>query len=228
MRLLAKNFFFLFFLLSVTPSAAAEQSPASPTKAVKRRIVFLGDSLTEGYGVDARFSYPARIQRRIEASEYPFTVVNAGVSGDTSAGGLRRIQWLLRSPIDVLVLALGANDGLRGLSVDSTEENLVATVSAVRRKYPSARILLAGMLVPPNMGDDYAADFQAIFPKVAKKTKSKLIPFLLEGVAGEPELNLSDGIHPNEDGYKLIAQTVWHALEPVLRSIKAPDRREEA
>ena len=183
-----------------------------------RKIVFLGDSLTEGFGVEAENSFPSLIGERVAQANLPFQVVNAGLSGDTSAGGVRRIQWLLRSKIDVLVLALGANDGLRGLSLTATEENLAKIIASVRRKHPEVRVVIAGMLIPPNMGKEYSTAFREVFPRVAKNHKAELIPFLLEGVAGEPELNLPDGIHPNKEGYRIVTENVWQVLMPVLKS----------
>jgi acyl-CoA thioesterase I len=182
-------------------------------------ILFLGDSITAGYGLDPSQAYPALIQEKIDAKRWQFKVVNAGQSGDTSAGGLSRMDWLLRSPVDVLVLALGVNDGLRGLPVETTKKNLQAIIDRTRAKYPAAKIVLAGMMVPPNMGRDYGQKFEAIFRDVAKKNQAALIPFVLEGVGGVRDLNLSDGIHPSAKGQEIVAANVWKVLEPVLRSM---------
>jgi acyl-CoA thioesterase I len=182
-------------------------------------ILFLGDSITAGYGLDPSQAYPALIQEKIDAKHWQFKVVNAGQSGDTSAGGLSRMDWLLRSPVDVLVLELGGNDGLRGLPVETTKKNLQAIVDRTRAKYPAAKIVLAGMIVPPNMGRDYGQKFEAIFRDIAKKNQAALIPFVLEGVGGVRDLNLSDGIHPSARGQEIVAANVWKVLEPVLRSL---------
>jgi acyl-CoA thioesterase I len=182
-------------------------------------VVFLGDSITAGHGVELSQAYPALIQEKIDAKRWPFKVVNAGQSGDTSAGGLSRIDWLLRNRIDVLVIELGGNDGLRGLPAESTRKNLQSIIDRVKAKYPNAKFVIAGMKVPPNMGRDYAGKFQAIFPSLAKTNHAALIPFILEGVGGVSELNLPDGIHPTARGHQVVAANVWKVLEPVLRSL---------
>ena len=189
-------------------------------EAPRRTLVVLGDSLAAGFGVEPREAYPARLQQRIDDAQLPFTVVNAGVSGDTTAGGLRRLDWVLRKPADVLLLELGGNDGLRGLAPESTRSNLVAIIGKVRTKNPECRIVLAGMLMPDNMGEAYNRKFQAIFPEVAQEQKVGLIPFLLAGVGGVPELNQPDQIHPTAKGHDLVASNVWTVLEPVLREFK--------
>jgi len=189
---------------------------ASPTAKV---ILFLGDSITAGYGLEPSQAFPALIEDKIDAKRWNFKVVNAGQSGDTSAGGLNRMDWLLRSRIDVLVLELGGNDGLRGLPAETTRKNLQAIIDRTKAKYPEARIILAGMKVPPNMGRDYGRQFEAIFPDLAKKNKAALIPFVLEGVGGVRQLNLPDGVHPTAKGHELVAANVWKVLEPVLRSL---------
>lgn len=182
-------------------------------------ILFLGDSITAGYGLEPSQAYPALIQEKIDAKRWQFKVVNAGQSGDTTAGGLSRMDWLLRNRVDVLVLELGGNDGLRGLPVETTRKNLQAIIDRTRAKYPAAKVILAGMMVPPNMGRDYGQKFEAIFRDVAKKNKAALIPFVLEGVGGVRELNLSDGIHPTAKGHEIVAFNVWKVLEPVLKSL---------
>ena len=188
---------------------------AAPTQGV---ILFLGDSITAGYGLDLAEAYPALIQEKIDAKGWRFKVVNAGQSGDTSAGGLNRIDWLLRNRVDVLVLELGGNDGLRGLPVENTRKNLQAIIDRTKAKYPGAKIVIAGMKVPPNMGREYGGQFEAIYPALAKKNQAPLIPFILEGVGGERQLNLPDGIHPTAKGHQMVAANVWKVLEPVLRS----------
>jgi acyl-CoA thioesterase-1 len=185
----------------------------SAIKAEPMRIIFLGDSLTAGYGIDPDQAYPTLIEQKIRARGSNAEVINAGLSGDTSAGGLRRLNWLLRRPMDVLVLALGANDALRGFDLNTTRNNLEAIIQAVREKYPECKIIIAGMKAPPNMGGSYGQTFEAIFTDLAEKHQLPLIEFILEGVAGHPEKNLEDGIHPNPTGQKILAQNVWEVLE---------------
>jgi acyl-CoA thioesterase-1 len=180
-------------------------------------ILFLGDSITAGYGLDLNQAYPGLIQKKIEAKGWNFKVVNAGQSGDTSAGGLTRLDWLLKNRVDVLVLELGANDGLRGLSTEQMRKNLQAIIDRTKERYPEAKIVIAGMKVPPNMGGDYGRRFEAAFADLAKKNKAVFVPFILEGVGGMQELNLSDGIHPTAKGHEIVANNVWKVLEPVLR-----------
>lgn len=182
-------------------------------------VLFLGDSITAGYGVELSQAYPALIQEKIDGKNWPFKVVNAGQSGDTSAGGLSRIDWLLRNRIDVLVLELGGNDGLRGFPVESTRKNLQAIIDRVKRKYPDAKIVIAGMKMPPNMGRDYDSEFAAIFASLAKTNNAPLVPFVLEGVGGVRDLNLPDGIHPTPRGHQIVAANVWKVLEPVLKPL---------
>jgi len=189
---------------------------ATPSPAV---ILFLGDSITAGYGLEISQAYPALIQQRIEAKKWPFKVVNAGQSGDTTAGGLNRIDWLLRSRIDVLVLELGGNDGLRGVPAETIRKNLQAIIDRVKTKYPKAKIIIAGMKLPPNMRSSYTQQFESVFASIAKKNDAPLIPFILEGVGGVSELNQPDGIHPTVRGQQMVAANVWKVLEPVLRSL---------
>jgi acyl-CoA thioesterase-1 len=182
-----------------------------------QRVVVLGDSLTAGYGLDPDLAFPALLQAMVDESGLNFEIVNAGVSGDTSAGGVRRINWLLKQKIDVLILELGANDGLRGVSLESTRTNLQKIIDETKTKNPEVDIIIAGMMVPPNLGPDYTERFKQIFPSLAENNNCFLIPFLLDGVAGQPELNLPDGIHPTAEGHQIIAENVWKILEPVLR-----------
>lgn len=177
------------------------------------RIVFLGDSLTAGYGLDPELAYPRLVETALANEGRDVTVVNAGLSGDTSAGGLRRVDWILRQEMDTLFIALGANDALRGLPVEKTRENLRGIIHKARAKYPDIRIILAGMLAPPNMGEEYRRDFDAIYPSLAREESVELMPFLLEGVAGKPSLNLADGIHPNRKGHERIARGVMESLD---------------
>ena len=188
--------------------------PARPVSATERVIVALGDSLTAGFGVAPEEAWPALIETRLKREGYPYRVVNAGVSGDTTAGGLRRVDWVLRNRPDVAVVALGANDGLRGLGTDAMEANLRGIVERFRAG--GARVLVAGMEVPPNYGAAYARAFRGVFPDVARRTGAALMPFLLDGVAADPRLNLSDGIHPNAAGHRAIAEHVWPYLIALL------------
>ena len=186
------------------------------TAAGERVVLFLGDSLSAGYGLLPSQAFPALIQRKIEDRGWNFRVVNAGLSGDTTASGLRRVDWLLRQPVQVLVLELGANDGLRGVPLKATEENLQGIVDKVKKMNPDLKIVIAGMQVPPNLGPEYTERFRSIFPSLAKRNQAALIPFLLEGVAGVPELNLPDGIHPTDEGHRMVADTIWEVLRPLL------------
>ena len=187
---------------------------AAPVPAAERVVVALGDSLTAGQGVARDEAYPALLEARLRGEGYPYRVVNAGVSGDTSAGGRRRVEWVLRTKPEVVIVALGANDGLRGLPVDALRDNLEAIVTRLRAS--GARVLLAGMRVPPNYGDDYARAFSAVFAAVAKRTGVPLAPFLLDGVAGEARLNQPDGIHPTPEGQRVMAERLWPHLRPLL------------
>lgn len=198
-----------------------------PLGAAAGTIVFFGDSLTAGYGLEdpSTQAYPALIQRRLAAAGLPWKVVNAGLSGETSAGGERRVGWILRGPVDIFVLALGGNDGLRGLPPAVTRANLDAIIERVRDRYPGARIVVAGMRMPPTMGEDYTRAFAATFPEVAADEHAVLIPFLLAGVGGDPRLNQADGIHPTAAGQAIVAETVWRALRPLLESSPAAARR---
>ncbi|WP_426327934.1 arylesterase [Pedobacter sp. R-06] len=182
----------------------------------QKNILFFGTSLTAGYGLDPTEAYPALIQNRIDSLQMPYKVINGGLSGETSAGGKGRIDWLLKQRVDVFVLELGANDGLRGLPVSQTVKNLQAIIDRVKAKYPDAKMVLAGMQVPPNMGAKYAADFKNMFPDLAKKNQMALIPFLLDKVGGVPELNQADGIHPTAQGDKILAENVWVVLKDLL------------
>jgi acyl-CoA thioesterase-1 len=188
---------------------------AGPALADERVIVALGDSLTAGLGVAADEAYPALLEARLRRAGFAYRVVNAGVSGDTSAGGRRRIDWVLRARPEVVIVALGANDGLRGLPVAALRDNLTAIVTRLREA--GARVLLVGMRLPPNYGEAYAADFAAAFHDVARQTSVTFLPFLLEGVAGQPSLNQADGIHPNAAGQRAVAAHVWPSLQPLVR-----------
>lgn len=180
-------------------------------------ILFLGTSLTAGYGLGANYAYPALIQQKLDSAGYKLRVVNAGISGETSAGGLRRIDWSLQQPVAMLVLELGANDGLRGLSIAAMRSNLSQIIERTRERYPDADIVIAGMEAPPNMGAQYTREFRDTFRDLAKQYDAALIPFLLDGVAGIPSLNQEDGIHPTAEGQQIIAENVWRVIEPVIR-----------
>jgi acyl-CoA thioesterase-1 len=197
--------------------AAAAPSP--------RVVLFLGNSITAGYGLELSQAYPALIQQRINKEGFNFKVINAGQSGDTSAGGLARMDWLLKNKIDVLVLELGGNDGLRGLPVEVIRKNLQAIIDRARKQYPQIKIIVAGMKMPPNMGGQYSREFEAMFAALAKKNNAALIPFILEGVGGVRQMNLPDGIHPTAGGHEIVAENVWTVLAPVLRSIQSPMTR---
>jgi acyl-CoA thioesterase I len=192
-------------------------SSALSAPADKARILILGDSLTAGYGIDPDQAWPALLQEKIDEEGLSFEVFNAGVSGDTSAGGLARIDWLLKQPVRVLVLELGANDGLRGINLTATRKNLQDIIDRTRARYPAADIVIAGMMVPPNLGPEYTRQFRSLFEELAVESEAVWIPFLLEGVAGRPEFNLPDGIHPTPQGHAIIADTVWDYLRPLLR-----------
>jgi acyl-CoA thioesterase-1 len=179
-------------------------------------ILFYGDSLTAGYGLSTEEAFPALVGQKLNEKGKACKVINAGLSGETSAGGLSRLDWVLRQPIDIFVLELGPNDGLRGLPLEQTKKNLQAIIDKVKAKYPRTKIVIAGMMVPPNMGADYTTQFKKIFPDLAKKNNAALIPFLLQGVAGDEKLNLGDGIHPNPEGHKIVAQNVFKVVEPLL------------
>ena len=187
------------------------------TEEKPKTLLFFGDSLTAGYGLDdPDEAFPGRIKERIDSLNLPYKVVTAGLSGETSAGGKSRVSWILKQPIDVFVLELGANDGLRGISPAETERNLQAIIDQVRKKYPDCKIVLTGMLMPPSMGVKYAADFKAVFPKLAKDNNLAFVPFLLEGVGGISRLNQGDGIHPTAAGHHILADNVWGILKDVL------------
>jgi acyl-CoA thioesterase I len=199
---------------STTPAEA----PTSPAELSRQTILVLGNSIAAGLGVEPEESFPARLQQFIDSTGLSFEVVNAGVSGETTAGGLGRIDWLLRQRVDVLILELGGNDGLRGTLPEATRANLVAIIERTRARYPEADIVLAGMQMPPNLGQIYTVRFQEIFPEIASEYETHLVPFLLEGVGGVPSLNQPDGIHPTPEGHRIVAATVWRYLEPVLRA----------
>lgn len=217
---------------SALPDSSAESTvPAARGEATAKRVAtpseqpvvaFLGTSLTAGYGLPESQAFPALVQQRMLAEHFDYRVVNAGVSGDTSAGGRRRLGWLLRMPISVLVLELGANDMLRGQSVDALRTNLEAILDETKAAHPDVRFLIAGMRAAPNLGPDYGQRFDAIYPALAEKYSAAIVPFLLEDVAAKRQLNQADGIHPTAAGHALIADRVWAQLEPILREQTHP------
>jgi acyl-CoA thioesterase-1 len=182
-------------------------------------VLFIGTSLTAGMGLEIDQAYPALVQRKIDAAGLRFRVVNAGVSGETSAGGLRRIDWLLREPVAVLVVELGANDGLRGLDPQQMKRNLEEIIARTRAANPDVRVVLAGMEAPPNLGRRYTGAFRRVFVDLAREQDATLIPFLLDRVGAVPQLNQADGIHPTAEGQAVVAENVWQVLEPVLREV---------
>jgi len=197
--------------------AGSPLSPA-PTPPVDARpvLLFVGTSLTAGYGLDPADAFPALIQARLDEAGLRYRVVNAGVSGETSAGALRRLDWLLKQPVAVLVVETGANDGLRGQDPDATRANLEGVMERAKRQVPPPRVVLLGMEAPPNNGEEYRRRFRAIYPEVARKNGAALVPFLLDGVAGVASLNQADGVHPTAEGHRHLADTVWRVLRPIL------------
>ncbi len=179
-------------------------------------MLFFGNSLTAAYGLDTEEGFPNRIQLKMDSLGLDYTVINSGLSGETTAGGRNRLDWVLNQAVDIFVLELGANDGLRGIPITETRANLQAMIDMVRAKNPQTKIVLAGMQIPPNLGADYTTDFKNIYPELATANDVALIPFLLEGVAGVPELNLEDGIHPTAEGQKIVANTVWTVLRALV------------
>jgi len=179
-------------------------------------ILFYGDSLTAGYGLSTEEAFPALVEKKLNKNEKVVRVINAGLSGETSAGGLTRLDWVIKQQIDIFILELGANDGLRGLPLEETQKNLQLIIDKVKGKFPNVKIVVAGMMVPPNMGPEYTSKFKKIFPDLAKKNNATLIPFLLQDVAGNEKLNIEDGIHPNVEGHKIVADNVIKVLQPLL------------
>ena len=200
-----------------TDKEPRETSPAPSVSADRPAVVFLGTSLTAGLGLEPEQAYPALIQRKIDSAGLEFRVVNAGVSGETSAGARRRVDWLLRQPVAVLVLETGANDGLRGLPPDSLRANIQAVFDEAKTISPLPKLLLVGMRLPPNYGREYTERFEAVYREIARENGAELVPFLLDGVGGVPRLNQADGIHPTAEGQQVMAETVWRVLEPLLR-----------
>lgn len=200
------------------PAAPGQTAVPKDSSAVaaKKTIVFYGNSLTAGYGLSPSQAFPAIIQQKIDSLGLAYQVVNAGVSGETSSGGKTRIDWILRQPVDIFVLELGANDGLRGIPLSETRKNLQDIIDKVKAKNPGTKLLFAGMQIPPNMGQTYTEEFRNIYTDLSKKNNMALIPFLLEGVGGEPHLNQPDGIHPTAEGHRIVASNLWKQLEKLL------------
>lgn len=226
-KLLKFSYFFFILLLigcgegkkqkqtdTTTESTVQENGEVEQTES--KVILFFGNSLTAAYGLETEDGFPHRIQLRLDSLGLDYKVINSGLSGETTSGGLNRLDWVLNQKIDIFVLELGANDGLRGIPLSETKENLQKIIDRVREKNSETAILLAGMQIPPNMGPDYTNEFKNIFPDLAKKNEVLLIPFLLENVAGIPELNLEDGIHPTAEGQKIVANNVWKVLQPIV------------
>jgi len=217
-------FLFLLVLLSCKSDTSKSQIPVeksteetSKEKSTNKTILIFGDSLTAGFGLDdVNDAYPSLLQTKIDSLSLGYTVINSGVSGETTAGGKNRIKWVLNQEVDIFILELGANDGLRGVPLAETRQNLQAIIDAVLEKNSATKIILAGMQLPPNMGQDYITEFKIIFPDLAKKNNLYLIPFLLKDVGGVPELNQGDGIHPTVNGHKILATNVWDVLEPII------------
>ena len=225
-----KSYFFICILLLMAlmncknnknSNAPSKEKTTDTTTSIDslakmKTIVFFGNSLTAGYGVDPTEAYPALLQHTIDSLNLNYKVINAGVSGETSSGGNGRIDWILRQPVNVFVLELGGNDGLRGIPLSETKKNLQAIIDKVKTKYPDSKIVLEGMQIPPNMGQQYAAEFKNIYPELAARNDVALIPFLLKNVGGDAKLNQQDGIHPTPEGHKIVAQNVWEVLKEIL------------
>lgn len=214
---------FLFAILGACGGGENKKAESESTDSLsvksatsKKNILVFGNSLTAGLGVEPDEAFPAIIGNKIDSLNLPYEVINAGLSGETTAAGKERINWLLKQKVDVFVLELGANDGLRGIPITETRKNLQSIIDQVKAKYPDAKQVMTGMEVPPNMGSKYASEFRVIFPELAKKNNMALVPFLLDKVGGIPELNQSDGIHPTPEGHKILAQNVWVVLKDLL------------
>jgi acyl-CoA thioesterase-1 len=200
------------------PAVTNQDNTVKDTVSVakKKTIVFFGNSLTAGYGLSPSQAFPAVIQKKIDSLGLPYQVINAGVSGETSSGGNTRIDWILKQPVDIFVLELGANDGLRGIPLAETKKSLQAIIDKVKAKNPAAKLVFAGMQIPPNMGQTYTTEFKNIYTDLAEKNGMTLVPFLLEGVGGEAKLNQEDGIHPTAEGHRIVAGNLWRQIEKLL------------
>lgn len=224
--MLRKRFLTLFVLAGIFAACgnstngkkedAADGSAKTAKNSTTKNILFFGTSLTAGYGIDPTEAYPALIQKKIDSLKLPYKVINGGLSGETSAAGKNRIAWLLKQKVDVFVLEMGANDGLRGTSVANATKNMQSIIDQVKKKYPDAKMMIAGMQMPPNMGAKYTSDFKAMYPALATKNKMVLVPFLLDRVGGVAKLNQKDGIHPTPEGARILAENVWKHLQGML------------
>lgn len=204
---------------TVENGSAKEQTEETETTSAHKTILCFGDSITAGYGLDdSADAFPALLQKKIDSLDLNYTVINSGVSGETTAGGKSRIDWVIKQPVSVFLLELGANDGLRGVALSETRANLQAIIDVVKTKSPDTTIILAGMQLPPNMGQDYTREFKQLYIDLANKNNIEFIPFILKDVGGIASLNQSDGIHPNIEGHKILANTVWEVLEPLIKN----------
>ena len=221
-----KNILYFAFSICILSSCGGTTSQKAETvtkdslpaenNTEKKNILFFGNSLTAGLGVEPEEAFPAIIGDKIDSLKLPYKITNAGLSGETTAAGKARINWILKQKVDVFVLELGANDGLRGIPVSETEKNLQEIVDQVKAKYPDAKLVMTGMQVPPNMGAKYSSEFSSIFKKLADKNNMALVPFLLENVGGVSDLNQADGIHPTPEGHRILAENVWTVLKEIL------------
>ncbi|MBM1106466.1 arylesterase [Aurantibacter crassamenti] len=227
-KLLKFRYFLSFFILfscgesSEKKSNTANESENSEQKEIittndDKTILFFGDSLTAGMGLDPENAFPALIQEKLDSLGYGYSVINSGLSGETTTSGKNRLDWVLNQNTDIFILELGANDGLRGIPLSETRKNLQDIIDAVHEKNPETQIIMAGMQIPPNMGPEYTEEFKKIFPELAEKNNLLLIPFLLEGVAGDPNLNQADGIHPTIEGHKIVSSNTWQVLKDILK-----------
>jgi acyl-CoA thioesterase I len=212
-----KDLVILMLVCSCLPIWRAQAETANPATQNRPRIVILGDSITAGYGLERSQAYPALLQKKISNAGLAYEVVNAGVSGDTTSGGLRRLDWALGSGAEVLIVALGGNDGLRGLAPKQTEANLIEIISRARAKIPGLTVIVAGMQMPANFGPEFVEAFNGLFARIATQQKAELIPFLLDGIAAQKAFNQPDMIHPNPEGQKQVAETLWKTLQKVLQ-----------
>jgi acyl-CoA thioesterase-1 len=220
-RVACYSFLLFFFLLSCGQNNTKEtvqtsQPVENPTQ--KPIILFFGNSLTAGYGIEEEDAFPGLVAERLDSLGLDYLVINGGLSGETTASGVSRLDWFLEEEPEIFVLELGANDGLRGISLEETKKNLKAIITSVRSKYPDTKILLAGMQIPPNMGQEYTNRFREMYPEISQEENVNLIPFLLEGVAGDPDLNLRDGIHPTEEGHKIVLENIWPHLVQLIET----------
>jgi len=230
LKLIKFSYFFIaLFLLSCgetknekateTEELPKQTETSSATKTATNTILFFGDSITAGYGLDdSNDAYPGVVQQKIDSLDMDYTVINSGVSGETSAGGSSRIDWVIKQKVDIFVLELGANDGLRGVALSETRANLQEIIDVVKEKSPETKIILAGMQLPPNMGQEYTTEFKQLYVDLAEKNNIALIPFILKDVGGVAALNQADGIHPTIEGHSIVANTVWETLKPLLKS----------